>query len=117
MTALSTMLGLLPMAIGAGEGGETQAPLARAVVGGLLSSTLITLVIIPVIYSFFEGGFKKLAGKLPAPKRNSKGRNPSVVPAKAGTQAVIHCAITFIINSLLDPAFAGTTDCWDPVSF
>jgi HAE1 family hydrophobic/amphiphilic exporter-1 len=68
MTALSTMLGLLPMAIGAGEGGETQAPLARAVVGGLLSSTLITLVIIPVIYSFFEGGFKKLAGKLPAPE-------------------------------------------------
>lgn len=54
MTALSTILGLLPMAIGMGEGGETQAPLARAVVGGMLSSTLITLIIIPVVYSLFE---------------------------------------------------------------
>lgn len=58
MTALSTVLGLLPMAIGLGEGSETQAPLARAVVGGLLSSTLITLILIPVLYSLFESGFK-----------------------------------------------------------
>jgi len=50
MTALTTILALLPLAIGAGEGGETQAPLGRAVVGGLLFSTLITLVLIPVIY-------------------------------------------------------------------
>ncbi len=64
MTALSTILGLVPMAIGAGEGGETQAPLARAVVGGLLSSTLITLILIPVIYSFFEGGFHKLMARI-----------------------------------------------------
>ncbi len=54
MTALTTILGMLPMATGLGEGGEAQAPLARAVVGGLFSSTLITLVLIPVVYSFFE---------------------------------------------------------------
>lgn len=50
MTALTTTLALLPLAIGTGEGGETQAPMGRAVIGGLLASTLITLVLIPVIY-------------------------------------------------------------------
>ena len=61
MTAISTMLGLLPLAIGMAEGGETQAPLARVVIGGLLVSTLISLLLIPVIYSFFEGGWRKKA--------------------------------------------------------
>jgi len=51
MTTLTTMLGLLPLAVGLGEGGEVQAPMARALVGGLFSSTLITLVLIPVVYA------------------------------------------------------------------
>jgi len=50
MTALTTMLALVPLAIGAGEGGEAQAPLARAVIGGLLVSTAVTLVLIPAVY-------------------------------------------------------------------
>lgn len=54
MTTLTTVLGLLPLAFGLGEGGETQAPMARVVVGGLTSSTLITLILVPVIYSIFE---------------------------------------------------------------
>lgn len=54
MTTLTTILGLTPMALGLGSGGETQAPLARAVIGGLSSSTLITLLIIPVVYSLLE---------------------------------------------------------------
>jgi len=56
MTALTTVLGLLPLALGLGEGGEAQAPLARAVIGGLCSSSLITLIIVPVVYSLFERG-------------------------------------------------------------
>ncbi len=48
MTAMTTILGLLPLALGFGEGAEAQAPLARVVIGGLLSSTLITTLIIPV---------------------------------------------------------------------
>jgi HAE1 family hydrophobic/amphiphilic exporter-1 len=61
MTTMTTVLGLLPLSLGLGEGGEAQAPLARVVIGGLLSSTLITLVLIPVVYSIFERkrGWKK----------------------------------------------------------
>jgi HAE1 family hydrophobic/amphiphilic exporter-1 len=54
MTTGTTVLGLLPLSLGLGEGGEAQAPLARAVIGGLISSTLITLILIPVVYSIFE---------------------------------------------------------------
>jgi HAE1 family hydrophobic/amphiphilic exporter-1 len=54
MTAMTTIIGLIPLALGLGEGGEAQAPMARAVIGGLLSSTLITLVFVPVVYSVFE---------------------------------------------------------------
>jgi HAE1 family hydrophobic/amphiphilic exporter-1 len=54
MTTITTVLGLIPMAIGIGEGSELQAPMARVVIGGLMSSTLITLVVIPVIYTLAE---------------------------------------------------------------
>jgi HAE1 family hydrophobic/amphiphilic exporter-1 len=54
MTTLTTILGLLPLALGIGEGADAQAPLARAVVGGLAGSTLITLVLIPAVYSLFH---------------------------------------------------------------
>jgi HAE1 family hydrophobic/amphiphilic exporter-1 len=53
MTSLTTILALLPLALGIGEGADAQAPLARAVVGGLMGSSLITLVLIPVVYSLF----------------------------------------------------------------
>ena len=54
MTALTTILAMIPLALGIGEGGEAQAPMARAVIGGLFSSTLITLVVVPTIYTLFE---------------------------------------------------------------
>ncbi|MBI4265184.1 MAG: efflux RND transporter permease subunit, partial [Acidobacteria bacterium] len=66
MTSFSTGLGLVPMAIGLGEGGELQAPLARVVIGGLLTSTLVTLVLVPTVYTLFEEGIKGLRRKAPA---------------------------------------------------
>jgi HAE1 family hydrophobic/amphiphilic exporter-1 len=51
MTTCTTVLGMLPLAFGTGAGGEIQASLARAVIGGLSVSTLITLVLIPVVYT------------------------------------------------------------------
>lgn len=54
MTTLTTALGLVPLALGIGEGAETQAPMATVVIGGLLLSTLLTLVFIPVLYTIFD---------------------------------------------------------------
>ncbi len=60
MTSIATMLGLVPMAIGLGDGGELQAPLARVVIGGLLASTMVTLFLVPAVYTLFEEGLKGL---------------------------------------------------------
>ncbi len=54
MTSLTTALGLLPMAIGFGEGSEVRSPMAITVIGGLLVSTLLTLLVIPVVYSLMD---------------------------------------------------------------
>jgi multidrug efflux pump subunit AcrB len=51
MTALAMIIGMLPMALGLGEGGEQNAPLGRAVIGGLVFSTVATLVFVPVVFS------------------------------------------------------------------
>ncbi|MDF1837479.1 MAG: efflux RND transporter permease subunit, partial [Planctomycetota bacterium] len=55
MTTLTTILALIPLALGIGEGADAQAPLARAVVGGLLGSTLITLILIPTVFALMHG--------------------------------------------------------------
>jgi HAE1 family hydrophobic/amphiphilic exporter-1 len=60
MTSLATVLGLVPMSLGIGEGAELQAPLARVVIGGLVASTMITLVVVPTVYTLFEEGWKGL---------------------------------------------------------
>jgi hydrophobic/amphiphilic exporter-1 (mainly G- bacteria), HAE1 family len=54
MTTLAMIFGMLPMALGLGEGAEVQAPMGRAVIGGLLTSTLLTLVVVPVLYTYLD---------------------------------------------------------------
>lgn len=54
MTTMTTVLALMPLALGIGEGADAQAPLARAVVGGLAGASLITLLLIPVVFSLFH---------------------------------------------------------------
>lgn len=62
MTALTTILALLPLALGLGEGSEMQAPMAVVVIGGLTCATLLTLYIIPVLYSLFTGFSNRVKG-------------------------------------------------------
>jgi hydrophobic/amphiphilic exporter-1 (mainly G- bacteria), HAE1 family len=74
MTTLTTVLGLLPMAIGLGEGAEVRTPMAITVIGGLLTSTILTLIVIPVVYSLLDrktyATLEATAGGLPAPARS-----------------------------------------------
>ena len=54
MTALAMILGMLPTALALGEGGEQNAPLGKVVIGGLLVATVVTLFIVPIVYSFLR---------------------------------------------------------------
>ncbi len=60
MTTIATIFGLLPMAMGLGEGSETNLPLARAVIGGLTVSTFFTLFLIPTLYTLLERFAKRV---------------------------------------------------------
>jgi multidrug efflux pump subunit AcrB len=59
MTTITTLVGLLPMALGIDVGSESNAPLARAVIGGLTVSTFLTLFLIPTLYTIFETRFPR----------------------------------------------------------
>ncbi len=65
MTALAMIIGMAPMALGLGEGGEQNAPLGRAVIGGLVFATVATLLFVPVVFSLAHG--RKAAAPDPAP--------------------------------------------------
>jgi multidrug efflux pump subunit AcrB len=54
MTATAMILGMLPMSLGLGEGGEQNAPLGRAVIGGLMFATVTTLFVVPIIYTYLR---------------------------------------------------------------
>ncbi|MBM4125311.1 MAG: efflux RND transporter permease subunit, partial [Nitrospira sp.] len=74
MTSLATVFGLLPMALGLGTGGETNAPLARAVIGGLSVSTVLTLFLIPTLYLMLEEKFpRKSEPELPGATQPASG--------------------------------------------
>ena len=62
MTAVTTILGMLPLALSTGEGSEIWSPMGISVIGGLIFSTIITMIIVPVIYRYFtaKGEKKKI---------------------------------------------------------
>lgn len=68
MTAFATILAMLPLALGLGEGAEAEAPLATVVIGGLFVSTFITLLLVPVIYSIFDDWGQKISKRWNKPQ-------------------------------------------------
>lgn len=72
MTTLAMIFGMLPLALALGPGAEMRAPMARAVIGGLITSTLLTLVMVPVIYTLIEDAAEavkvRVKGRTPAPE-------------------------------------------------
>ncbi len=64
MTSLTILLSMLPAAMGVGAGSDTNGPLAVAVIGGMVSSTLLTLVVVPAVYSLVENGLRRASGWL-----------------------------------------------------
>jgi multidrug efflux pump subunit AcrB len=73
MTALAMIIGMVPMSLGLGEGGEQNAPLGRAVIGGLLLATVATLIFVPVVFAFIHGFIGR--------RRDAAARRPSPQPA------------------------------------
>lgn len=54
MTTFAMVFGMIPLALGVGEGSEQRAPMAHAVIGGIITSTLLTLLVVPVIYTYLD---------------------------------------------------------------
>src|SRR5215213_3949905 len=69
MTTAAMIFGMLPIALALGEGGGFRAPMARAVIGGLITSTLLTLVVVPVVYTYFDGMGAWFTRRLVSPER------------------------------------------------
>ncbi len=63
MTTAAMIFGMLPLALGLGEGAEQQAPMGRAIIGGVITSTLLTLVVVPVIYTYIDAFEQRLKAR------------------------------------------------------
>ncbi|HEY2186932.1 MAG TPA: efflux RND transporter permease subunit [Caldimonas sp.] len=82
MTTAAMIFGMLPLALALDEGGEIQAPMGRAIIGGVLTSTLLTLVVVPVLYSYLVRDKRAAAPAATAePRASSGGTMPSHMPA------------------------------------
>ena len=83
MTTAAMVFGMLPLALALDEGGEIQAPMGRAIIGGVITSTLLTLIVVPVVYSYLDdlaAWTKRRFGHAPAPEAAGSGI-PANVPA------------------------------------
>jgi multidrug efflux pump subunit AcrB len=73
MTTAAMIGGMLPLALGIGEGGEIQAPMGRAIIGGVITSTLLTLVVVPVLYTYLDAWHERLRQRRAAKAATAAG--------------------------------------------
>ena len=78
MTTVAMIFGMIPLALALGAGAEARAPMARAVIGGLITSTLLTLFVVPVMYTFLDDAVAWIRA------RRRGGEQASLAPAPAG---------------------------------
>jgi hydrophobic/amphiphilic exporter-1 (mainly G- bacteria), HAE1 family len=81
MTTVAMIFGMLPLALGIGEGAEQRAPMARAVIGGLMTSTLLTLFVVPVVYTMLDDLVHMRVRGLLGKKALTPAREPELTPA------------------------------------
>ena len=82
MTSLAIIAGMLPVALGFGEGADFRAPLGRAVIGGVITSTFLTLLVIPTFYDVLAGGrerlFKRFLGRTTLTRHEGEEGDPDL---------------------------------------
>ncbi len=84
MTTLAMIFGMLPLAFAIGAGAEMRAPMARAVIGGLITSTLLTLIVVPVVYTYLDGLRPETVTEWFASRRRRKAGKPESAAGGAG---------------------------------
>ncbi|MBN8478322.1 MAG: efflux RND transporter permease subunit [Burkholderiales bacterium] len=85
MTTAAMVAGMLPLALGLGESGEVQAPMGRAIIGGVITSTLLTLVVVPVLYAYLDRWLEaRAARRARRAARRTSGRETPPAPTEAG---------------------------------
>jgi HAE1 family hydrophobic/amphiphilic exporter-1 len=87
MTTLALIAGMIPVALGIGEGADFRAPLGRAVIGGVITSTLLTLLVIPTIYEIFDGWREGLLARFGRRAREAAEHHGGATPAPVPTPA------------------------------
>jgi Cu/Ag efflux pump CusA len=83
MTTMAMVFGMLPLALAFNEGGEIQAPMGRAIIGGIITSTLLTLVVVPVLYSYLVRVKKPATDAAHAPQPVLPGNAAGPLPMPA----------------------------------
>ncbi len=109
MTTLAMIFGMLPLALGIGQGAEMRAPMARAVIGGLITSTLLTLIVVPVMYTILDDFAMALRRRMAGAVIQEEDRPetaPAVPPRSPVPGVARGSVVLLLLGALLAPAAA-----------